>query len=463
MKKTLEQFKEELNTKDKEITAIERREGNRVFLRVKCKKCGEEKVKNPQQIKLYGCRKCEGANITSRQRQTLDQIKERLKEKDVEVLELFIKRGKQKKGRTFVKTKCNKHKTITITSSLQIEKKFCCKECADEEREKKNNLNKKENIFANKRPELINFFKNKDDAFNYKFKSHKKTTIICPTCKAEYEKSFENIYSYGVLCEKCRESNSKAEKIMTELLIQCNKNFKREKTFEWSEKYRYDFYLEDEKIIIETHGEQHYKERGTFFKKTLLEQQAVDRKKKELALGNGIKKYIEIDCSSVEKQVVIKKIEKELCFLLDFKTVKWNDIFFKLETKRKETKQTKKEKQDEKDEIIKKLFIGRLTIEEMVEKTKLTKEQIKRILVKLCKKKEINYKPKAIKKKVFRYDLFGNLLGVYCSVRNAAIETNNTEQGVSLCCRNKNKTSKKEIFSFEELTKKQIEERLQND
>ena len=38
-----------------------------------------------------------------------------------------------------------------------------------------------------------------------------------------------------------------------------------------------------------------------------------------------------------------------------------------------------------------------------------------------------------------------------------------TEQGVSLCCRNKNKTSKKEIFSFEELTKKQIEERLQND
>ena len=124
----------------------------------------------------------------------------------------------------------------------------------------------------------------------------------------------------------------------------------------------------------------------------MLEQQAVDKKKKELALGNGIEKYIEIDCSSVEKQIVIK-----------------------------------------------------------------------RILAKLCKKKEINYKPKAIKKKVFRYDLFGNLLGVYCSVRNAAIEANNTEQGVSLCCRNKNKTSKKEIFSFEELTKKQIEERLQND
>ena len=77
----------------------------------------------------------------------------------------------------------------------------------------------------------------------------------------------------------------------------------------------------------------------------MLEQQAVDKKKKELALGNGIEKYIEIDCSSVEKQIVIKKIEKKLCFLLDFKTEKWNDIFFKLETRKKEkNKQKKKNK-----------------------------------------------------------------------------------------------------------------------
>lgn len=63
MKKTLEQFKEELNTKDKEIIAIERREGNRVFLRVKCKKCGEEKIKNPQQIKRILVKLCKKKEI----------------------------------------------------------------------------------------------------------------------------------------------------------------------------------------------------------------------------------------------------------------------------------------------------------------------------------------------------------------------------------------------------------------
>ena len=51
----------------------------------------------------------------------------------------------------------------------------------------------------------------------------------------------------------------------------------------------------------------------------MLEQQAVDKKKKELALGNGIEKYIEIDCSSVEKQIVIKKIEKNSVFCLILK------------------------------------------------------------------------------------------------------------------------------------------------
>ena len=76
MKKTLEQYKKELDNEQKEIIEISKRNGNRVYLKVKCKECGEEKIKNPQQVKLYGCRKCEGKNITERQRQTLEQIKE---------------------------------------------------------------------------------------------------------------------------------------------------------------------------------------------------------------------------------------------------------------------------------------------------------------------------------------------------------------------------------------------------
>ena len=151
MKKTLEQYKKELDNEQKEIIEISKRNGNRVYLKVKCKECGEEKNKNPQQVKLYGCRKCESKNITERQRQTLEQIKERLKDKDVEVIDVFIKRKEDGKGRTFVKTKCNKHGTLTVTSSLQIEKKNCCKECAVEKTNFKKNKNNEENIFAKKK------------------------------------------------------------------------------------------------------------------------------------------------------------------------------------------------------------------------------------------------------------------------------------------------------------------------
>ena len=54
-------------------------------------------------------------------------------------------------------------------------------------------------------------------------------------------------------------------------------------------------------------------------------------------------------------------------------------------------------------------------------------------------------------------------MGIYDSIREAEKKTGNSEQNISLCCRKINKTSKKEIFSFEKLTKKQIEERLKND
>lgn len=455
MKKTLEQYKKELDSEQKEVIEIAKRNGNRVYLKVKCKKCGEEKIKNPQQVKLYGCRKCEGKNTTERQRQTLEQIKERLKDKDVEVIDVFVKKKEGEKGRTFVKTKCNKHGTLTVTSSLQIEKKNCCKECEIEKRNLKRNKKNEENIFANKRKELIDFFKNKEDPFLNKFKSHKTATIICPNCNKEHKRKYQYIYSYGVLCGSCGNNNSKAETIMNELLIKLNKKFKREKTFEWSGSRRYDFYLEEEKTIIETHGIQHYKE-NDFFKKTLSEQQEIDKEKRELAFVNGIEKYIEIDCSSIEKQKLIEEIKRKLGIFMNFEKINWDEIFLKLEQK-------SNGKQEEAEELVKEKFLKGETLEKIEEETKLTKAQIKRILVKLKKNKEIEYNPKVIKKKVFRYNLSGEIMGIYDSIREAEKKTGNSEQNISLCCRKINKTSKKEIFSFEELTKKQIEERLKND
>ena len=59
---------------------------------------------------------------------------------------------------------------------------------------------------------------------------------------------------------------------------------------------RYDGYIPFFEIIIEMHGEQHYKQSG--WGKNIRDEQENDKYKKRLAFENGITedKYIEIDC-----------------------------------------------------------------------------------------------------------------------------------------------------------------------
>lgn len=59
----------------------------------------------------------------------------------------------------------------------------------------------------------------------------------------------------------------------------------------WSGGKIYDFYLPNLNMIVELHGSQHYDPRG--FMKS---QRDNDRKKRELAITNGVKHYYEIDC-----------------------------------------------------------------------------------------------------------------------------------------------------------------------
>ena len=82
--------------------------------------------------------------------------------------------------------------------------------------------------------------------------------------------------------------------------------------------------MEKENIIIETHGGQHYDEKYSFTKITLSEQQKIDKEKKELALANGIKEYIEINCSNTDFKKLEKETKKKLGELLELKKINWN-------------------------------------------------------------------------------------------------------------------------------------------
>ena len=92
--------------------------------------------------------------------------------------------------------------------------------------------------------------------------------------------------------------------------------------FEWCENKKYDFYLSDYNIIIETHGEQHYEEsrRG----RSLKEEQENDKLKEKLALSNGIKHYIVIDCRKSELEWIKNSIlDSELGNIFDLSDIDW--------------------------------------------------------------------------------------------------------------------------------------------
>jgi hypothetical protein len=120
---------------------------------------------------------------------------------------------------------------------------------------------------------------------------------------------------------------------MYSILEQLGSNFQTQltkKTFEWCDKYKYDFYFEtnNEKYIIETHGLQHYEENNNF-EMSLSEQIENDRLKKELAIKNGIKEenYIVIDCRRSELDWIKSDIIKSNLFkLYDFKNVNWTKV-----------------------------------------------------------------------------------------------------------------------------------------
>lgn len=117
---------------------------------------------------------------------------------------------------------------------------------------------------------------------------------------------------------------------MYNFLLICKVDFKyhvRKKLLKWCENYEYDFYLSNDKTIIETHGIQHYSETNDF-KVTLSEQIEIDKYKENLALKNGIKNYIVIDCRNSNIDYIKSNILKNdfLYNLSKDKNINWEEI-----------------------------------------------------------------------------------------------------------------------------------------
>lgn len=159
--------------------------------------------------------------------------------------------------------------------------------------------NKSQNLIVNREPWMIDYLVDKNDAYKYTFSSTKEIKMECPYCKRTKLHKISYLYRSKHLPCPCGDNWSYPNKFVYYLLESLNINFEVEKQFDWSQNRIYDdyFIFNGVRIIIENHGEQHYKNRddNSVFK-NISYQKNNDTLKKKLALENGIDFYFEIDC-----------------------------------------------------------------------------------------------------------------------------------------------------------------------
>lgn len=179
-------------------------------------------------------------------------------------------------------------------------------------------------------PEMVPYFQGGyEEATKYTKMSQKKIFPVCPNCgrirdkKIKVSSIYENLAreEHGFSCI-CQDGKSYPEKFVYNMLEQLNLNFEVQKPskvlFNQDNRF-YDFYIDNVNCIIETHGEQHYKESKAFTKKSLSEQQKIDQFKELLAKNNGVSYYVVLDCRYSEKQWIKDSIMNSvlpqlLCF-----------------------------------------------------------------------------------------------------------------------------------------------------
>ena len=147
-------------------------------------------------------------------------------------------------------------------------------------------------------PEMKKFFDTysitEEDMKKYAPHSNKTITAICPQCGRAKEISPDRLLRQGLGCS-CSDHISYIEKFMISFLKDHSIEFKYQKTFPWSNRKIYDFYIEKYNIIIEPGGIQHILGWGNKVSSEEINQN--DIMKRDLAIQNGMN-YFYFICTS---------------------------------------------------------------------------------------------------------------------------------------------------------------------
>lgn len=176
---------------------------------------------------------------------------------------------------------------------------------------------------------MFSYFLNKKDCYTHTAYSKDIVDMICPDCGRIFPYRISYLKKFHKLPCICSDGISFPEKFVINLLEQLGVNYIYQltnKDLEWCNSYKYDFYLIDYNMIIETHGSQHYRCNTGFFE-SIEHIRKNDKCKKELAVKNDITYYVELDCSESTKSYIMKSIlNSDLQKILDINDkIDWNE------------------------------------------------------------------------------------------------------------------------------------------
>ena len=171
-----------------------------------------------------------------------------------------------------------------------------------------------------------------EDCYNISCHSNRKFYFKCLECNtiSSKKKTLDSVVSQGYSCEVCSDGISIPEKFMSNILRQLNVNYIYQLTsrdFNWCNSFEYDFYIPSLNMIIETHGAQHYKNKGKNGNWKSLEQQQSNDLFKYKCAKSHVDNYIVIDCRHSELKWLKENVAKELSNYFDLSDIDWELVW----------------------------------------------------------------------------------------------------------------------------------------
>lgn len=182
-------------------------------------------------------------------------------------------------------------------------------------------------------PWVMNYLQNPEESKRYKAGSNVKINMKCKDCGNTKMISFNDLINKGFSCQKCGDGFSYPEKVMYSVLEQLKVCFDKEKRFKWCgfPKYnstkihrgRYDFVIEDNKLIIEIDGGFH-RSNNNMSGQSKEESYYIDKMKDNLAIENGYDVIrISVESYTIE-EIKNNILNSKLSKLYDLSVVDWS-------------------------------------------------------------------------------------------------------------------------------------------